>query len=457
MTKNFPTNYHGEIVIIDDTPANLHLLANLLKESGYTVRPFPSGKLALAGIKHSQPDLILLDIQMPNMDGYQVCEQLKTNEINCDIPVIFISALNEGLDKFKAFSVGGIDYITKPFQAEEVLARVNTHLQLSSLQKMLKQENYLQAKQLESQNAQLQLMNKALQKVNQELKLKYNQLQQAQLQLIQSEKMAILGQLVAGIAHEINNPVSFVYGNLEPANQYAQDLLQLIELYQKYYPQPPEEIQNEIESIELDFMKVDFIKLLNSMEIGAERISEIVLSLRNFSRLDESELKKVDIHEGINSTLMILHNRLKAKPSYPEIQVIKEYGNLPLVNCYVGKLNQVFMNILANAIDELDSHNLQRTSEEIKTNPSYICISTEVTANNWIIICISDNGSGISEDVMPKLFDPFFTTKDVGKGTGLGLSISYQIIVEEHGGKLSCRSIPGEGAEFIIEIPVTQF
>lgn len=280
-----------------------------------------------------------------------------------------------------------------------------------------------------------------------------NELQRTQAQLIQSEKMSSLGNMVAGVAHEINNPVNFIHANLTPACEYSQDLLRLVELYQRYYPNPPEEIQVQIENIDLDFVKEDLMKLLQSMRVGTERIREIVLSLRNFSRLDEAEFKQVNIHEGIESTLMILHNRLKAKPEHPEIFVIKEYGKLPAVECYPGQLNQVFMNIFANSIDALEDSFVKNKEE--KANPQ-ICIITEVVNSNWIVIKIADNGQGIPPEILSKLFDPFFTTKDVGKGTGLGLSISYQIVVNKHGGKLSCHSILGQGAEFVLEIPITQ-
>ncbi|BAT54201.1 two-component sensor histidine kinase [Nostoc sp. NIES-3756] len=279
------------------------------------------------------------------------------------------------------------------------------------------------------------------------------ELQHTQTQLIHSEKMSSIGNMVAGVAHEINNPVNFIHGNLIPACEYAQDLLHLLELYQIHFPHPPEEIQEFIIDIDLDFLKEDLVKLLQSMRVGTQRIREIVLSLRNFSRLDEAEFKQVNIHEGIDSTLMILQNRLKAKADHPEIVVVKEYGNLPLIDCYPGQLNQVFMNLLSNAIDALDE---SIVSEQLSVTTPSICIQSNVFNNNWVRISIADNGVGIPQAILSKLFDPFFTTKSVGKGTGLGLSISYQIIVDRHKGKLSCNSTLGQGAEFVIEIPINQ-
>ncbi|WP_292764209.1 ATP-binding protein [Nostoc sp. NOS(2021)] len=328
----------------------------------------------------------------------------------------------------------------------------------------------------------------------------FNDLKQNYTRLIQNEKMAALGQLVAGIAHEINNPVNFIAGNLVHAIEYSQNLLALIRLYQQYYPEPEAEIQTVIAEIELDFLTTDLPRLLTSMEVGTERIKQIILSLRNFSRLDESDKKLVDIHEGIDSTLVILESRLKNHQIGESINIIKEYGDLPKVECYAGLLNQVFMNILANAIDAIQEslvsqHGLlpsrsvsqrrgdaksesdggnphdvtgasvavaryERLPVRVISHPSWvrdkaqICIHTKLTDDKQVIIRISDNGPGIPESFQNQLFDPFFTTKPVGKGTGLGLSISYQIVVQKHGGKLQCISAVGEGTEFIIKIPV---
>ncbi|NES87658.1 MAG: GHKL domain-containing protein [Moorea sp. SIO2B7] len=335
--------------------------------------------------------------------------------------------------------------------------------------------NYHNQWRLSKANAQLENINDKLEEANarleqysctletkvtertQELKNTLHELKNTQTHLIQSEKMAALGQMVAGIAHEINNSTNFIYGNVNPANDYASDLLKLIELYQAFYPETEPEIEEFIENIDLDYLREDFPKLLKSMKTGASRIQGIVKSLRIFSRLDEAEVKKVDIHEGIDSTLMILKNRLKQQGEYPEIKVIKEYAKLPLVNCYAGQLNQVFMNLLSNAIDALEERQLKLNLEELETNPNYLKIVTQVKDNSHIVISIVDNALGIPESIQNLLFDPFFTTKPVGKGTGLGLSISHAIIVEKHGGKLQCYSNPGQGTEFRIEIPnITQ-
>ena len=427
----------GNILIVDDVPNNLHLLARILSKQGYKTRTAPDGQLALRSIELTPPDLILLDIMMPDMDGYTVCKTLKASPATKDIPIIFISALNEVFDKVKAFEVGGVDFIAKPFHEQEVLARVSNQL----MQRQLFQQTQSYAQQLEQT---------------------LTELKKTQAQLIQKEKMASLGQLVAGIAHEINNPVNFIYGNIALAADYARDLVRLLKLYRHHYPQPVAEITDELEKIEPDFIAEDYSKLLNSMKDGASRISKIVLSLRNFSRLGEEKHKPVDIHEGIDNTLVILQNRLQEANNIGEIEVIKHYSQLPKINCYASLLNQVFMNLLTNAIDAL----------ETQPYPRKITISTSVSSESetalhnqdskfitqnaqFVMILIADNGCGMTEEVRHQIFDPFFTTKPVGRGIGLGLAISHDIVVEKHRGKISCISAPGLGTELILQIPIS--
>jgi len=327
------------------------------------------------------------------------------------------------------------------------------------------------ASRLQRDTAALQQSEARQRQQSQQLEQTLQELQQTQTQLIQTEKMSSLGQMVAGVAHEINNPINFIYGNLRHTREYAEALLQLIQLYQQHDPDPSPEINTAIEAADLEFLVEDLPKMLDSMQMGSDRIREIVQSLRNFSRLDEAEMKAVNIHEGIDSTLLILRNRLKDKPEHPEIQIIKEYGDLPLVDCYAGQLNQVFMNVISNAIDALEeSFKVERFSSKLedstnplkskiqnpKSNTPQIRIRTLVWEGNCAVVAIADNGPGIPETVRQRLFDPFFTTKPVGQGTGLGLSISYQIMVEKHGGTLRCESELGKGTEFWIEIPLSQ-
>lgn len=275
-------------------------------------------------------------------------------------------------------------------------------------------------------------------------------LQKAQSQLVQTEKMSSLGQLVAGIAHEINNPVSFIHGNLAYVATYTASLMEVIAAYQKSQPQPNPQIQSVLETVDLDFLKQDFPKVLTSMKVGVDRIQQIVQSLQNFSRHDQADKKQVDLHEGIDNTLLILQHRLRAMGNQLEIQVVKQYGELPLVECYPGHLNQVFMNLLSNAIDALKE---MRGVAEMTDTPT-ISIHTSLTDSDRVLICIADNGMGMDEMVQAHLFDPFFTTKPIGKGIGLGLAISYQIVIEQHNGSIQCHSQPGQGTKFAIEIPV---
>ena len=419
----------GTILVVDDNPTNIQVLFDVLSEIGYRVAIAKSGEAALQRVQSYHPDIILLDVMMPGIDGFETCQRLKADSATRDIPVIFMTALSDSVDKVKGLSLGAVDYITKPIQHEEALARIRVHLQLRESQKSLQQQTIELSQALED-------------------------LKQAQVQLVQSEKMSSLGQMMAGVAHEINNPVTFIHANLAPAKEHIKDLLNFIDLYRQYHPQPHPQIQEWMEEVDIDYLQADLPKLVDSLKMGSDRIRKLVLSLSNFSRMDESGTQVVDLHEGIDSTLLILQHRLKPRPEHPGIQVVRDYGQLPNVECYPSQLNQVFMNVLGNAIDALEERDQKRSPDDMRVNPSKISIRTEQLQNEAIAISIADNGCGIEEKVCSQLFEPFFTTKPIGKGTGLGLSISYQIVTQKHSGKIYCQSTPGASTEFTIQIPV---
>ena len=401
----------GQILAVDDTPTNLKVIDDTLRNAGYTVATAIDGERALKRLQHYQPDLILLDVQMPGIDGFETCRRLKADRNTRHIPVIFLTALSDTINKVKGLQLGGVDYITKPFDHAELLARIQVHVNL----------------------------------------------RQAQLQLIQESKLSMLGELVAGIAHEVNNPISFVYGNLNQAAQYHQEIVQLLELYENQYPDPPAAIEDWREKIDLSFLKEDYLDLLESMKKGAERIKGIVISLRSFSQLDRAEWKISDIHEGLENTLMLLSHRLESKPNRQEIKVIKNYGELPLISCNPAQLNQVFMHLLVNAIEAIEEKyaNEKETVKADREAPQLTLDTAMEIRDREKLVCIqiADNGVGISQTVQPRIFEHFFTTSK-GKGKGLGLAIAHQIITEKHGGTITCDSQVGLGTTFTIALPI---
>jgi signal transduction histidine kinase len=427
------------ILIVDDNPTNVKVLFDVLEAEGCRTFIARSGEDALDKLEVLRPDLILLDVMMEGMDGFETCMRIKANPATQTIPVIFMTALSDTSDKVKGFSCGAVDYIAKPFQQEEVLARVKLHLELYHLRQQLEQKVA----------ARTQALTSALQEVQQA----QQQLQNSQLKIIQSEKMSALGNLVAGVAHEINNPVGCIVGNVRFVEDAIDDLFSLIDLYQQQFTQPNELIDKQLKAIDLEYLRQDLPKLVRSMKDGGDRITSISKSLRTFSRADSDQKQSFKLQDGIDSTLLILRHRLKANEQRPEIEIITEYSDILLIDCFPGQLNQVFMNILANAIDALEESNRGRNFTEIEINPNQIWIKTIAEADQ-VKITIADNGNGISEEVRSRIFDHLFTTKEVGKGTGLGLAIAHQIIVEKHGGAIVVNSEIGKGTEFVISIPL---
>jgi signal transduction histidine kinase len=437
MDQGLSCDGEVKILLVDDTPTNLKVLSEAVRDQGWTTLIATDGETAIEQAEYAQPSLILLDVMMPGIDGFETCARLKRNPMTANIPIIFMTALSDAVNKVKGLDLGAVDYITKPFQQEEVLARVKLHLKLYHL-----------AQSLEAQNNQLEA--RVLHRT-QELEQSMKQMQNMQLQLIQSEKLSSLGELMAGLAHEINNPVNYLTGNLDYAKKYVNDMIEHLTLYQQ--GSDAETIESHAQRIDLEFLLRDLPSMVNSMNLGIHRIEEISVSLRTFARSDQDDKIRCDIHQGLDSAVLILRHRLKANQFRPEIQVVKQYGDLPEIDCFLGQLNQVFMNLLANAIDALDEGNGDRSFEEITTSPNQITVKTSVEGD-WVYISIGDNGCGIPETVQAKIFDYLYTTKPVGKGTGIGLALVSQIVRESHGGTIEVRSKAGEGSEFVLGLPM---
>ncbi|MEG4333560.1 response regulator [Microcoleus sp. AT9_A2] len=473
MTLTIPKTNRANILVVDDTPENLRLLAGILSEKGYQVRPVPNGKLALSAAQKIPPDLVLLDIMMPEMDGYQVCQQLKASEITKDIPVIFISAINDVLDKVKAFAVGGVDFITKPFQVEEVLARIETHLKICSLQQTLQEKN-------------------------QDLATAIHQLQATQEHLIQSERMAALGQLIAGIAHEINTPLGIIGSSINNIANFSDDFLEKFqEIYQKLSDESKayflalmyrathqevlftsrekrkfkqqltadmmaesvensEEIADTLVDMEIYenieeflplFKSPDWEVVLNSayqfasfkksislIQRATAKSGKVVFALKTYAHFDSKPEKvQANLHDGIETVLTLYQNQLKHG-----IEVVKNYGDLPEIMCYPDDLNQVWTNLVHNALQAMDYKGV-------------LTIETGQQGAN-ILLKFTDNGKGIPSEVIPKIFQPFFTTKSAGEGSGLGLDIVRKI-VEKHEGTIAVDSVPGQ-TTFTVSLPI---
>jgi two-component system, NtrC family, sensor kinase len=473
MTSTLPNTNRANILVVDDTPQNLRLLAEILSNQGYQVRPVPNGKLALSAAQKMPPDIVLLDIMMPDMDGYEVCQRLKDSEVTKDIPVIFISAINDVMDKVKAFAVGGVDFITKPFQVEEVLARIETHLKICSLQQ-------------------------SLQEKNQDLATAIYQLQATQEHLIQSEKMAALGQLIAGIAHEINTPLGIIGSSIDNiSNFWDENLEKMPQFFQQLSEESQacflallhrstnhetlftsrekrkikQQLRNElmaggIENAEeiadslvdmeiydrieelLPFFKLpdwevvfntayqfaSFKKSISLIQRATAKSGKVVFALKSYAHFDSKQEKvQANLHDGIEMVLTLYQNQLKHG-----IEVVKNYGDLPKIMCYPDDLNQVWTNLIHNALQAMDYKGI-------------LTIETKQQESD-LVLKFTDDGKGIPPEVIPKIFHPFFTTKSAGEGSGLGLDIVRKI-VDKHEGTIAVESVPGQ-TSFTVSLPI---
>ncbi len=411
----------AKILVIDDDVTVQLVLKNLLQKHGYQVTIAQNGAEGLYQAQLIQPDLIICDWMMPYLDGLEVCRRVKANPDLSSTFLILLTMRDQICDRIQGLDGGADEFISKPIQRDDLLARVRAGLRSSQL----------------------------IQQLNHDLR----QLRETQTELIHSEKMLSLWQLVAGLAHEINNPVTFIYSNLTHLEQYSKDLIELIHLYQSITPNLSPELIDKLKTTDLNFIREDLPNVMSSMRRGADRIQKTVKSLQNFSRQNQSGLQAVNLNQEIDNTLLILQHRLWSGNGYSRIEVIKEYGNLPLVECYPSQLNQVFLNILNNAIDAIEE-NPTIFHDSNRASSSRIIIRTQGLDPNRVVIRIANNGPEIPPAVKARIFDPFFTTKPVGTGTGLGLAISYQIIVGQHQGVLKCLSQPEMGTEFWIELPI---
>ena len=427
----------GQIAVVDDTTANLHLLANLLENANYDVRPFPRGKLALEGIAYSLPDLILLDIQMPEMNGYEVCEKLKTQELTRSIPVIFISALNETFDKVKAFQVGGVDYINKPFQEQEVLARVATHLELYQVKKKLQATNVIQAQQLAEQNAQLIELNESLEE---KVKQRTRELEAAQQQIISQEKLASLGALTAGVAHELRNPLNFVTNYAESSVEMGEEL---IEEFQG--KQPPNQEDWEYIQATINDLKDNAA----AIQKHGQRAESIIYNMMQHSRRDDKSRQLTDINKLVDEARQLAYHSKRSQDNSFNITFTTEYDeSVGELEVFSASLSRAFINLIDNGCYAAWENSVAKGQ---KVSPQLWIITKNLEKE--VEIRIRDNGTGIPDEVKEKIFEPFVTTKPTGEGTGLGLSLTHEIIVGQHEGTLQVKTEPGNFTEFILTLP----
>ena len=440
------------VLVVDDQPIVIESIRRLLAaEPDIELHACGDPTLALSTAVELRPSVILQDLVMPEVDGLMLVKFLRAHPHTKETPIIVLSSQDHAKTKAAAFRAGANDYLVKLPDPIELIARLRYHSEAY--------HNLLKRDEAEETLIHNKVLEEKVEERTAELKDALESLKHAQTKLIHNEKMNSMGQLVAGIAHEVNNPINFIYGNINYVNGYVQDLLELVQTYQKHYPTPAPDINEKLEALDLEFSSPDLLKSFVSLRSGAKRIRNLVLSLRNFSRFDESELKVACVHEGLDSTLAMLGDQLEG------IKIEKNYGELPKIECYPGQLNQVFMHLIKNALDmfnrvdtkriaaTVSENSAQQSAKRSETSLPLLHIST-AALDNKVAIWIADNGPGISLEIQDRIFDPFFTTKAVGEGAGLGLSISHQIVTVQHGGKIKCYSVPGQGTKFLVELPM---
>ncbi|HEY9689695.1 MAG TPA: hybrid sensor histidine kinase/response regulator [Coleofasciculaceae cyanobacterium] len=424
------------VLIVDDNPTNLNVLSDLLDGAGLDVRVAKSGVAALDRVAFAAPDLILLDVMMPEMDGFEACRRLQNNPQTCDIPIIFMTALSETTDKVKGLNLGAVDYITKPFQQEEVLARVRLHLKLRHLNQALANANNQLEEKVAERTAKLE---QALQ-----------DLKTAQVRLIQTEQLSSLGDLTDGAAYEISNSVNFLNGNLTYVGECCEELIAIAQLYRIRDPEPDGELQKRLQTCDLDFLQTDLPTLLASLQTGTRRIQNIADILHDFAQPGDSIRRAFHLNASLDNILILLKNRLKGRGHRPLIAIQRNYNDLLPIQGYPGPLNQALTNVITNAIDAIEAR---------FADPSYSPLMPEIQIHTslhdrTVHILIKDNGIGMTDEVRQHVFQPFFTTKPATKSTGLGLALCHTAIVELHGGTIECRSQLGQGTEIIMALPL---
>ncbi|ABG50443.1 response regulator receiver sensor signal transduction histidine kinase [Trichodesmium erythraeum IMS101] len=427
MTKKLNSEH---ILVVDDVQANLKVIVKTLTNEGYKVSTAISSDQALKQISYDLPDLILLDIQTSGIDGFEICQRLKENPEMKDIPVILMAVPSNIKNIVKGLTLGAVDYITIPFQTIEVLSKVKNHIHLQQLKKNLEKE---------------------VAKKTYELTQALEQLKASQVKPIKSEEMLVTGELMAGVANEFNHPIGSIYSNSFYLETYIKNILEHLFLYQKNYPNPVAEIIQSAEDIDLDFIIEDFPNIITSIKTSSERIKYLSSYLQKFRKQSV-----ITAHKSIDSALLILKHRLKANQYRSGIKVVKKYGDLPKMKCLPGQLIQVFMNIIYNAIDEIDEFGKKVGFSNCKFEPKIVINTLMSHDKKEVIVTIKNNGIGMSEEVKRTVFDKLSNTRALAKGTSLSLSIAHQIVVNNYHGKLCCESIINKGSKFILQLPITE-